>query len=99
MILIIRTVVLKIDSEQWAIEWHLLIDIVSDVLIDVCLVPENLARILWLDQSFLASLFDAHHFVVIVTSDFLDLVSELGHDIEHFLEVEMHAIRILEIVR
>ena len=92
VLLIIRLVSLKVNSEQWPIQRQFDIHVVSNEHVNVPLVLEHLIIRLWHHECLFASLLIRHLLVEILASHLLNLVSEFRVSLEHGLKLWLHQV-------
>ena len=92
VLLIIRFIPLKVDSEQWPIQRQFDIHVVSYEHVNVPLVFEHLIIRLWNHECLLASLLIRHLLVEILASYLLNFVPEFRVSLEHGLKLWLHQV-------
>lgn len=98
VLLIIGIIILNVQPPQRSIERTFNIHIIANILINIMLISQHLVWAGGSQKCLLRCLLVAHFFVVVISSNLLDLVPKLGHLVEKLLELVKCCICALDIL-
>ena len=97
-VILIWTILLEVDPIQRPIKRKLNVHIISNILIHLLLISEDLIRRLRIQKCFCHCLFFRHFFIIVITSNFFNFILELGHQDKHFCKFVKQCIWIRAVI-